>query len=59
MSAGVGMRDPSEPFEKLYSEADAALYRAKRAGRNQIALSARPTGQLPAASEAIERVTLH
>jgi diguanylate cyclase (GGDEF)-like protein len=47
MSAGVAIRDPSEPFERLYSEADEALYLAKRSGRNQVRLSARAGGVLP------------
>lgn len=48
LSAGIAIRDPSEPFEKLYSEADSALYRAKHAGRNQIALSGRARDSVPA-----------
>lgn len=43
LSAGVAVRYQSEPFEKLYSDADEALYRAKRAGRNRIELSAQAT----------------
>jgi diguanylate cyclase (GGDEF)-like protein len=39
LSAGVAVRGPSEPFDKAYSEADEALYRAKRSGRNRIELS--------------------
>jgi diguanylate cyclase (GGDEF)-like protein len=41
LSAGVAAREALEPFEQAYSEADAALYQAKRAGRNRIRLSAR------------------
>jgi diguanylate cyclase (GGDEF)-like protein len=47
MSAGVAIRDPSEPFERLYSEADEALYLAKRSGRNRIRLSTRASEALP------------
>jgi diguanylate cyclase (GGDEF)-like protein len=39
LSAGVAVRKVSEPFDKAYAEADAALYRAKRAGRNRIELA--------------------
>jgi diguanylate cyclase (GGDEF)-like protein len=41
MSVGVAAREPGESFERLYSEADDALYLAKRGGRNRIALSPR------------------
>jgi diguanylate cyclase (GGDEF)-like protein len=47
LSAGVAIRDPSEPFERLYAEADEALYLAKRSGRNRIKLSARARAELP------------
>lgn len=47
LSAGVAIRDPSASFERLYAEADAALYQAKRSGRNRIQLSARAQGTLP------------
>ena len=50
MSAGVAIRDPSEPFDRLYSEADEALYLAKRSGRNRIELSARAKEALPSAT---------
>ncbi|WP_114949118.1 GGDEF domain-containing protein [Microvirga calopogonii] len=39
LSAGVAIRKVSEPFDKAYAEADAALYRAKRVGRNRIELA--------------------
>jgi diguanylate cyclase (GGDEF)-like protein len=52
MSAGVAIRHPSEPFERLYSEADEALYLAKRSGRNRIELSARAREALPADQQA-------
>jgi diguanylate cyclase (GGDEF)-like protein len=48
MSAGVAIRHSSEPFERLYSEADEALYLAKRSGRNRIELSAQARQALPA-----------
>jgi diguanylate cyclase (GGDEF)-like protein len=41
MSIGVALRHPNESFDRLYSEADEALYLAKRGGRNRIELSAR------------------
>ena len=47
MSAGVAIRGQFEPFERLYSEADEALYLAKRSGRNRIELSARAREALP------------
>ncbi len=47
MSSGVAIREPSDAFERLYSEADEALYLAKRSGRNRIKLSARARGALP------------
>lgn len=52
MSAGVAIRNQSEPFERLYSEADEALYLAKRSGRNRIELSARAREALPADQQA-------
>ena len=52
MSAGVAIRDPSEPFDRLYSDADEALYLAKRSGRNRIELSARAKAALPSGKTA-------
>jgi diguanylate cyclase (GGDEF)-like protein len=45
VSAGIAAFDPAAPTtaEELLQRADAALYRAKAAGRNQIALADRPT----------------
>jgi len=39
VSAGLAMVTPDESAEALYSRADAALYAAKHAGRNQVALA--------------------
>ncbi len=47
LSAGIAIRHSSEPFERLYSEADEALYLAKRSGRNRIELPARTKVALP------------
>jgi diguanylate cyclase (GGDEF)-like protein len=52
MSAGIAVRDPSEPFDRLYSEADDALYLAKRSGRNKIQLSPRAREALPSDKKA-------
>lgn len=41
ISAGVAIRDASDSFDMLYSDADEALYMAKRSGRNRIELSER------------------
>lgn len=41
LSVGVARREAFDPFDKVYSEADEALYQAKRAGRNQVRLSTR------------------
>jgi PleD family two-component response regulator len=41
LSAGIAAFSPGEPTtaEELLGQADAALYRAKSAGRNQLALA--------------------
>lgn len=39
VSAGLATGSPSETFSSVLSRADAALYKAKSAGRNQIALA--------------------
>jgi diguanylate cyclase (GGDEF)-like protein len=45
LSAGIAALDPGEPTTvgELLEQADAALYRAKSAGRNQLALADSPT----------------
>jgi len=52
MSAGVAVRSRSGTFDKLYSEADEALYAAKGMGRNRIELSPGATRMLRPAREA-------
>ena len=47
VSAGVALRDDDQTFERLYSEADRALYQAKAAGRNRIQFAS--PSQLPSA----------
>lgn len=37
VSVGVGVRQPGEPYERCFARVDAALYRAKAAGRNCVA----------------------
>lgn len=37
VSAGLAMRQPGEPWDRLVVRADAALYRAKQEGRNRVA----------------------
>jgi diguanylate cyclase (GGDEF)-like protein len=39
VSIGIAQLAPHEEFEMLYSRADAALYRAKTAGRNRVAVA--------------------
>jgi PleD family two-component response regulator len=41
-SFGVAMQAPCEPWGKALDRADAALYRAKSAGRNQVQLAQSP-----------------
>jgi diguanylate cyclase (GGDEF)-like protein len=57
MSAGIAIRDPFEAFERLYAEADEALYQAKRSGRNRIQLSARARKALAFDEDRKERQT--
>jgi diguanylate cyclase (GGDEF)-like protein len=45
ISAGVALRDQDQTFDRLYSEADRALYQAKAAGRNRIQFAS--PSQLP------------
>ncbi len=40
ISIGVAAAEPGEEFEALYRRADQALYRAKRAGRDRVAIAA-------------------
>ncbi|WP_210483749.1 GGDEF domain-containing protein [Microvirga antarctica] len=47
MSVGVAVRYAADTFERLYSEADEALYVAKRGGRNRIELSTRAQAAYP------------
>ena len=57
LSAGLAVQIPSEPFDKVYSEADAALYQAKRLGRNRIQISdhTTETGRPPATAASYSR----
>jgi diguanylate cyclase (GGDEF)-like protein len=47
LSAGVATRSSTDPFDRLYAEADEALYLAKRNGRNRIEFSARVRERMP------------
>jgi diguanylate cyclase (GGDEF)-like protein len=40
LSAGIACRHPGEELEQIYSDADMALYLAKRSGRNRIEIAA-------------------
>lgn len=40
LSAGIAYRGPGEDFEQVYSDADMALYLAKRSGRNRLEVAA-------------------
>jgi diguanylate cyclase (GGDEF)-like protein len=40
LSAGIAYRHPGEDLEQVYSDADTALYLAKRSGRNRIEIAA-------------------
>lgn len=40
LSAGVALRDPTEPFDSILARADRALYQAKRTGKNRTRLAA-------------------
>jgi diguanylate cyclase (GGDEF)-like protein len=46
MSLGVAASDQREPFDyaAVFARADAALYRAKRGGRNRVCADAEPAG---------------
>jgi diguanylate cyclase (GGDEF)-like protein len=48
VSVGVAMLSPGDDFTTLYRKADAALYAAKRQGRNRVVLA--PTADLAVAS---------
>jgi len=47
ISAGVALRDADQTFDRLYAEADRALYQAKATGRNRIQFAS--PSQLPCA----------
>ncbi len=42
VSGGIGEHQPGEPYPGLFRRADAALYAAKRAGRDRTHLAACP-----------------
>ena len=57
VSAGIAIRGPEDTFEKLYGDADEALYEAKRSGRSQLKLSGQAR-QAALSGEAAGRMNL-